>query len=112
MTAAPSLRKPGETLPNDSEIPQLGKVQFPPGMDGSDKPAQPANAPANGSGSGTGTTGSGTTGSGTTGTGLREAGPLLREAARPLRLHRNMRTLPFSLPGARPDAEKDGAGFM
>ena len=75
VTAAPSLRKPGETLPSDSEIPQLGKVQFPPGMDGSNKPAQPGTAPASGSGSstGTGTSGTGSTsGSGTgttTGTG-------------------------------------------
>ena len=74
VTAAPSLRKPGETLPNDAEIPQLGKVQFPPGMDGSGKPAQPANAPANGSGSGAGTTSSGTTGTGTTGTGSSGSG--------------------------------------
>jgi hypothetical protein len=64
-TAAPSLRKPGETLPADADTPQLGKVQFPPGMDGSKKPAQPANAPASGSGSGTGT--AGTTGAGTSG---------------------------------------------
>jgi hypothetical protein len=65
VTAAPSLRKPGETLPNDGEIPQMGKVQFPPGMDGSNKPAQSGNTPASGSGSGSGTTGSGTTGTGT-----------------------------------------------
>jgi hypothetical protein len=65
VTAAPSLRKPGEALPSDSQIPQLGKVQFPPGMDGSGKPAQPGNVPASGS---SGTTGSGTTGTGTTGT--------------------------------------------
>jgi hypothetical protein len=47
-TAPPSLRKQGETLPADSNpnIPQMGKVQFPPGMDG-DKPAPPANPPAN-----------------------------------------------------------------
>jgi hypothetical protein len=44
--APPTLKKPGETLPNQENIPQLDKVQFPPGMDGS-KPAQPANAPAN-----------------------------------------------------------------
>jgi hypothetical protein len=68
VTAAPSLRKPGEALPNDAEIPQMGKVQFPPGMDGSGKPAQPANAPGSGTGtSGTGSSGSTTsTGSGTT----------------------------------------------
>jgi hypothetical protein len=72
VTAAPSLRKPGETLPTDGGIPQMGKVQFPPGMDGSGKPSQPANAP--GSGAGAGTTGSGpsstgTSSSGTSGTG-------------------------------------------
>jgi hypothetical protein len=69
VTAAPSLRKPGETLPNDGQVPQMGKVQFPPGMDGSNKPAQPENAPANGNGSGAGTAGSGTTGTGTSGSG-------------------------------------------
>jgi len=69
VTAAPSLRKPGETLPNDSEIPQMGKVQFPPGMDGSSKPAQPANVPGGGNGPGNGTTGSGTTGTGSVGSG-------------------------------------------
>jgi hypothetical protein len=62
VTAAPSLRKPGETLPTDADTPQLGKVQFPPGMDGRSKPAQPGNAPAGGS---TGSNGSGTTGTGT-----------------------------------------------
>lgn len=69
VTAGPSLRKPGEALPNDnqSENPQLGKVRFPPGMDGSNKPAQPANAPANGSDSGT--SGANTSGSGSSGTG-------------------------------------------
>ena len=45
VTAAPSLRKPGETLPSDGQIPQMGKVQFPPGMDGSNKPAQPQACP-------------------------------------------------------------------
>ncbi len=69
VTAAPSLRKPGETLPSDGQIPQMGKVQFPPGMDGSSKPAQPQGLPASGSGSGAGTTGSGTTGTGTSGSG-------------------------------------------
>ena len=69
VTAAPSLRKPGETLPSDGQIPQMGKVQFPPGMDGSNKPTQPQTAPASGSGSGAGTAGSGTTGSGTSGSG-------------------------------------------
>jgi hypothetical protein len=67
VTASPSLRKPGETLPNDGEVPQMGKVQFPPGMDGSNKPAQPTNAPGSGNGSGTGTAGTGTTGAGTSG---------------------------------------------
>jgi hypothetical protein len=69
VTAAPSLRKPGETLPSDGEIPQMGKVQFPPGMDGSRKPTQPASAPASGSASDSGTAGTGTAGSGTTGAG-------------------------------------------
>jgi hypothetical protein len=50
VTAAPSLRKPGEELPNDKDVPQLGKVQFPPGIDGGGKPASPANAPASGAG--------------------------------------------------------------
>jgi hypothetical protein len=40
----PSLRKPGETLPNPDNLPQLDKVQFPPGMDGSSKPKPPAPA--------------------------------------------------------------------
>ncbi len=81
VTAAPSLRKPGETLPNDADTPQLGKVQFPPGMDGSNRPAQPANAPAGGSESGTGaagTTGAGTSGSSTgttTGSGTTAPSP-------------------------------------
>jgi hypothetical protein len=66
VTVGPSLRKPGETLPTDADTPQLGKVQFPPGMDGSNKPAQPGNEPANGS---TGAAGSGTTGSGSSGSG-------------------------------------------
>ena len=74
VTAAPSLRKPGETLPSDSGIPQMGKVQFPPGMDGSGKPAQPANAPASGNGSGAGTSNPGTTGPGTMGTGTSGTG--------------------------------------
>jgi hypothetical protein len=74
VTAAPSLRKPGEELPNDKEIPQMGKVQFPPGMDGSSKPTQPANAPASGSGSGNGTTGTGATGTGTSGSGTSGSG--------------------------------------
>ena len=69
VTAAPTLRKPGETLPNDGEIPQMGKVQFPPGMDGSNKPAQPATPSAGGSDPGAGTTGSGTSGAGASGTG-------------------------------------------
>jgi len=48
--APPTLRKPGETLPIDSDkdIPSMQKVQFPPGMDGS-KPASPppaSNPPA------------------------------------------------------------------
>jgi hypothetical protein len=44
--APPTLRKPGETLPIDSDkdIPSMQKVQFPPGMDGS-KPANPAASP-------------------------------------------------------------------
>ena len=67
VTAPPSLRKPGEALPNDQNIPQLGKVQFPPGMDGSNKPANPP--PANGTGS---TSGSGSTG--TAGTGSSSSG--------------------------------------
>jgi hypothetical protein len=46
VTAPPTLKKPGETLPNQEDIPRMDKVQFPPGMDGS-KPPQPANAPAN-----------------------------------------------------------------
>jgi len=72
VTAAPSLRKPGETLPSDAEVPQLGKVQFPPGMDGNSKPAQPANGSPGSPGSGTtgngttGTSGTGTSGTGTT----------------------------------------------
>ncbi len=74
VTATPSLRKPGETLPTDSEVPQLGKVQFPPGMDGSGKPAPPANAPAAGSGSSAGTNGAGTSGGGTSGTGASGTG--------------------------------------
>lgn len=78
VTAAPSLRKQGETLPSDSnkDTPQLGKVQFPPGMDGSNKPAQPANAPANGNGSGTSGSGagSGTPGTGSSGTGTTAGG--------------------------------------
>jgi len=46
-TAPPSLRKQGETLPSDGNgVPQMQKVQFPPGMDG-DKPAPPANPQAN-----------------------------------------------------------------
>jgi hypothetical protein len=44
--APPTLKKPGETLPNQEDVPRLDKVQFPPGMDGSSKPAQPANAPS------------------------------------------------------------------
>ncbi len=48
--SAPSLRKPGETLPDNPNVQREDKVQFPPGMDGSSKPAQPANAqPTNGS---------------------------------------------------------------
>jgi hypothetical protein len=46
VTAPPTLKKPGETPPNQEDIPRVDKVQFPPGMDGS-KPAQPANTPAN-----------------------------------------------------------------
>lgn len=45
-TAPPSLKKPGETLPNQGDIPQMDKVQFPPGMDGSGKPAAAPNPPA------------------------------------------------------------------
>jgi hypothetical protein len=42
-SAPPTLRKPGETLPIDSDkdVPSMQKVQFPPGMDGSGKPANP-----------------------------------------------------------------------
>jgi len=70
VTAAPSLRKPGETLPSDAEVPQLGKVQFPPGMDGNSKPAQPANGSPGSPGSGTSGNGTtGTSGTGTSGTG-------------------------------------------
>jgi len=57
--ASPSLRKPGETLPADSntQVPQMQKVQFPPGMDGGSKPVQPAGQPpASTSGSGGSTT--------------------------------------------------------
>ena len=57
--AQPSLRKQGETLPADSntQVPQNQKVQFPPGMDGSSKPTQPASQPpASTSGSGGSTT--------------------------------------------------------
>ena len=42
--APPTLKKPGETLPNQGNIPQMDKVQFPPGMDGSNKPASPPNS--------------------------------------------------------------------
>ncbi len=76
--APPSLRKPGETLPSDDkDTPHMDKVQFPPGMDGSNKPAgssspsgsapagsgpssapasapTPGNAPAAGNGAGSG----------------------------------------------------------
>jgi len=45
----PTLKKPGETLPNQGDIPSMDKVQFPPGMDGS-KPPQPANTPTSGTG--------------------------------------------------------------
>jgi hypothetical protein len=70
VTAAPSLRKPGEALPTDSETPQLGKVQFPPGIDGSNKPAPPASAPASGTSSGTAGSGTQSPGAGsTTGSG-------------------------------------------
>ncbi len=45
--APPTLRKPGETLPvADTGVPRMDKVQFPPGMDGSNKPAPPATVPA------------------------------------------------------------------
>jgi hypothetical protein len=80
VTAAPSLRKPGETLPSDSEVPQMGKVQFPPGMDGSHKSAPSAGAGTSGSGTagsgpaGSGATGSGATGSGATGSGATGSG--------------------------------------
>jgi hypothetical protein len=42
-SAPPTLRKPGETLPADSDkdTPSMQKVQFPPGMDGSGKPSNP-----------------------------------------------------------------------
>ncbi|AXC15862.1 hypothetical protein ACPOL_6650 [Acidisarcina polymorpha] len=47
VSAPPTLKKPGETLPVSQNVPQLDKVQFPPGMDGS-KPASPPNqAPTN-----------------------------------------------------------------
>lgn len=39
--APPSLKKPGETLPDQQDIPRMDKVQFPPGMDGSGKPTSP-----------------------------------------------------------------------
>ena len=66
--APPTLRKPGETLPvADTGVPRMDKVQFPPGMDGSNKPAPPATVPASApvpdssTGNGTGnSTGSGT----------------------------------------------------
>jgi hypothetical protein len=75
VTAAPSLRKPGEALPADNGTPQMGKVQFPPGMDGSNKPAPPGSAPASGTGNSTGSgSGTGTTGTGTTGTGTGTTG--------------------------------------
>jgi hypothetical protein len=45
--APPTLKKPGETLPNQGDIPQMDKVQFPPGMDGSSKPAAPPNSGPN-----------------------------------------------------------------
>jgi hypothetical protein len=48
VTAPPSLKKPGETLPDDANngVPQMQKVQFPPGMDGGSKPpATPAPPP-------------------------------------------------------------------
>jgi hypothetical protein len=45
--APPSLKKQGETLPNQGDIPQMDKVQFPPGMDGSSKPASPPNSAPN-----------------------------------------------------------------
>ncbi len=44
-TAPPSLRKPGEAAPDQPGIQRMDRVQFPPGMDGSNKPAPPANAP-------------------------------------------------------------------
>ena len=66
VTVGPSLRKPGEIVPDNPDTPQLGKVQFPPGMDGSNKPTQPGNTPVNGS---AGSTGSGTSGTGTSGSG-------------------------------------------
>ena len=37
--APPSLRRPGETLPTDKEIPQMGKVQFPKQKPDEQKPA-------------------------------------------------------------------------
>jgi hypothetical protein len=50
QAAPPTLKKPGETLPDNSNIPQMDKVQFPPGMDKSDgsRPAAPANTPSSG----------------------------------------------------------------
>jgi hypothetical protein len=44
QSAPPSLKKPGETLPNQQDIPSMDRVQFPPGMD-KNKPASPPNAP-------------------------------------------------------------------
>jgi len=45
--APPSLKKPGETLPDQENTPRMDKVQFPPGMDGSNKPASPPNSTPN-----------------------------------------------------------------
>ena len=50
VTSAPSLKKPGETLPDEQNVQRMDKVQFPPGMDGSGKPAPPANPPPPASG--------------------------------------------------------------
>jgi hypothetical protein len=46
--APPTLKKPGETLPSDDRIQQMQKVQFPPGMDGSNKTSGPAGVPSGG----------------------------------------------------------------
>ena len=91
VTAAPSLRKPGETLPNDGEIPQLGaegavssgdgrvaanrrsrRTRPPTGVVRAREPPAPEPQVQE----------------------LLEVEPLLREAARPRRLRRSIRKLP------------------